>query len=254
VDYPKPSKWDEIVAQIKDKAAKVPVLVRSDFALVYLGIALIIFNRPLAYLLGISSRFSILIGISAFLPTILPRVSGLMTARLARTSNYENFEAEAKLELNRVIAGINGIDDLPGMMLANKKQMDAYEALVRSQRECLHRASRIAMAASFSAVGGGLLIAILSEDSATKYAVAAMAAAGAATGGYITRAFIRAQQSAQVQLGSYFQQPLVQSYLLAAERIVSMMSVEVRDDQYRLVLRSVLAQAENASGPGTALE
>jgi hypothetical protein len=254
VDYPKPSKWEGLVAQIKTKAAKVPVLVRSDFALVYLGIALIIFNRPLGYLLGISSRFSILIGILAFLPTIFPRVSGLMTARLARVSHYENFEAEAKDELNKAIADINGIDDLPGLMLANKKQMDAYEALVRSQRESSHRASLIAMAASFCAVGAGLLVAVLSEDSATKYAAAAMAAAGAAAGGYIARTFIRAQQSAQDQMRFHVQQPLVQSYLLAAERIISMMSADVRDDQYKRILRSALAQAENVSCPRNVTE
>jgi hypothetical protein len=115
VDYPKPSKWEELVAQIKTKAAKVPVLVRSDFAF------------------GISSRFTILIGILAFLPTVFPRISGLMTARLARVSHYENFEAEAKVELNKAIAGIKGIDDLPGLMLANKKQMDAYVGGLRHQ-------------------------------------------------------------------------------------------------------------------------
>lgn len=252
--YPKPSKWEEFVAKIKAKAAKVPVLVRSDFALVYLGIALIIFNRPLAYVLGISSRFSILIGIVAFLPTILPRISGLLTARLARVSSYENSEAEAKDELNRAIAGINGIDDLPGLMLANKKQMDAYEALVRSQRESSHRASLIATAASFCVVGAGLFVTVLSEDSATKYAAAAMTAAVAAAGGYIAGAFIRAQQVAQGQLRFYFQEPLIQSYLLAAERIISMMSAEVRDDQYQLVLRSALAQAENISCPRNVTE
>ncbi len=247
VDYPKPSKWDEFVAQIKAKAKVIPVLVRSDFALIYLGIALIVFNRPLAYLLGISSRFSILIGIVAFLPSILPRVSGLITARLARVSHYETFEAEAHDELNKAIAGINGIDDLPGLMLANKKQLDAYEALVRSQRESSHRASLITMAASFCVVGAGLFVAVLSEDSSTKYAAAAMAAAAAAAGGYIARTFIRAQQGAQDQMRLYFQRPLVQSYLLAAERIIGMMSAEVRDDQYQMVLRSALVQAENVS-------
>ncbi len=253
VDFPKPSKWEGLVSRIKAKA-KIPVFVKSDFALVYLGIVLIIFNRPLAYLLGISSRFTILIGMLAFLSSIFPRVSGLMTARLAKVSHYENFEAEAKDELNKAIAGINGIDDLPGLMLANKKKTDAYEALVRSQRESAHRASLIAMAASFCVVGAGLVVAVLSEDSSTKYAAAAMAAATAAAGGYIARIFIRVQQGAQDQMRLYFQQPLVQRYLLAAERIIGMMSAEVRDEQYQLVLRSALAQAENVSCPGNVTE
>jgi hypothetical protein len=81
-----------------------------------------------------------------------------------------------------------------------------------------------------------------------------MAAAGAAAGGYIARTFIRAQQSVQDQMRFHVQQPLVQSYLLAAERIISMMSADVRDDQYTRILRSALAQAENVSCPRNVTE
>jgi hypothetical protein len=246
VDYPKPAGWGELITRIKAKA-RMPGFASSRFVLICLGIILIVFNRPLAAILGISPHFSILLGILAFVPSIIPRVSGLMTVRLARVGHYESLEAEAKAELKRAIESIKGTDDLPGLMLANKTQMDAYDALLRSRGESSHRASLVAMAAGLSVVAAGLLIAVLSEDSATKYSVAVMAAVGMATGGYIARTFIRVQQSSQDQMQCYFRQPLVQSYLLAAERIISLMPADVRDDQYKLVLQAALAQAENVS-------
>jgi Na+/melibiose symporter-like transporter len=125
--------------------------------------------------------------------------------------------------------------------------MDAYEALVRAQAESSHRASLVALAAALLVIGAGLLIALVSEDSATKHSAAVMAAAGATTCGFIAWNFIRAQQRALDQMRCYLQQPLVQSYLLAAERIIGMMSNKSRDEQYKLILQSALAQTENVS-------
>jgi hypothetical protein len=246
VNFPNLIGWDDLLTRVKAKS-QTSVLASPSFVSMYVGFVLILFNRPLADFLGISSRFSLLLGILAFVPIIISRLSVPMAARLKLTkvTHYEDIEAAAKAERDKAIDDIKGTGDLPGLMLANKKQMDAYEALVRSQGESSHRASLVALAATLLVVGAGLLVALVSEDSATKYSAAAMAAAGAATCGFIARNFIRAQQRAQDQMHSYLQQPLVQSYLLTAERIIGMMSNDSKDEQYKLILQSALAQTEH---------
>lgn len=248
VNFPKLLGWEEISTRMKAKT-QTSVFGSPTFVSMYVGFVLILFNRPLADFLGISPRFSLLLGILAFLPIIVSRLSSPVTARLklAKVSHYEDIEAAAKAERDKAIDDIKGTGDLPGLMLANKRQMDAYEALVRSQAESSHRASLVALAAALLVIGAGLLIALVSEDSATKHAAAVMAAAGAATCGFVAWNFIRAQQRNLDQMRSYLQQPLVQSYLLAAERIIGMMSNESKDEQYKRILQSALAQTENVS-------
>ncbi|WP_280252988.1 TRADD-N-associated membrane domain-containing protein [Nocardia abscessus] len=170
-------------------------------------------------------------------------------------SYFESYSNWAQLirsaisgELAKSVEDIEGVDDLMGLMLANRKQMDAYDAIVRSQGSSSHRASLGAMAAGLIMVSVGLSVALLANESSTKYSAALIAATGTVTGGFIAQTFIRVQKSAQDQMRYYFQQPLVHSYLLTAERLAVQLPPEVRAERYQLLIDTALDQARNVTG------
>ena len=69
---------------------------------------------------------------------------------------------------------------------------------------------------------------------------------GGALSGFLSRTYIRVYERALQQLNQYFNQPLLNSYLLSAERIIGEMSVEARDCAYEAVLQRLLE-----SGPAS---
>jgi len=158
----------------------------------------------------------------------------------ARADYYEQV---ARGEVDLAIKDILGPGDLMGLIKANRKQMDAYEDLARSHAETSYRASLLAMTAGLLLIVTGVAVAILPNSTSTKYAAAIVTAVGAATGGYISRTFLTVQRGATEQMDYYFQQPLVQSYLLSAERLVSQMPAESRGSQLELVVEAALMQA-----------
>lgn len=149
----------------------------------------------------------------------------------------------ARLELELAIRGIHGPNDLLGMIQANRKQMDAYDAQARAQGSTSHWISMVAMIVGLGIVAAGLWIAVAADQTATKYSAAIVAAVGTATGGYIARTFIRLNSAVQDQVRYYFEQPLVQSYLLTAERAIALMPEEERSNQYRVLMEAALHQA-----------
>lgn len=96
---------------------------------------------------------------------------------------------------------------LIGLMRANRKQMDAYDALARSQAETSYRMAQIAMGIGLVMIIVGVMVAVLADTPSIKYAASLVTAVGAATGGYIARTFVAVQQAASKQMNFYFRQP-----------------------------------------------
>jgi hypothetical protein len=93
-------------------------------------------------------------------------------------------------------------------------------------------------------LSAGVAIAIFAHSNATKYAAAIITACGAAVGGYVTRTFISVHLHASDQMNFYFRQPLVQSYLLSAERLVQGLPEQVKTEQISRILASAMAQID----------
>ncbi|WP_067671742.1 TRADD-N-associated membrane domain-containing protein [Nocardia miyunensis] len=150
---------------------------------------------------------------------------------------------QARAELESAIKDIHGPNDLLGLIQANRKQMDAYDAQARTQGSTSHWISIAAMIIGLGIVAAGFWIAVAADQAATKYSAAIVAAVGTATGGYIAQTFIRLNSSTQDQVRYYFEQPLVQSYLLTAERFVTQMPESERPKQYQALVEAALKQA-----------
>jgi hypothetical protein len=147
---------------------------------------------------------------------------------------------------------VKGTGDLLGLMNANRKQMDAYDSLARSQAAFSYHTSQIAMGIGLALVVSGVIIVILSDNNSTKYAAAIITAAGGATGAYLSRTFLAVQRAAAVQMNFYFEQPLIQSYILAAERLLEKVSEDRKSQALETIIAATLSRVALTSSASTA--
>lgn len=110
---------------------------------------------------------------------------------------------------------------LPALLRYNRDQMALYHQIATSQARVAGRNSQTAIAIGFLALVAGSIVAIVSNDAATKLITGGLAALGGIFSGYIARTFFVAQDKAIGQLYKYWEQPLTTSYILMAERVTN---------------------------------
>ena len=123
-----------------------------------------------------------------------------------------------------------------------------------AQAEDAHRAGFFAMTAGLALIAAGIIVALVTDVAATKYSAALITAAGVATSGYIAETFIRVREQSAHQMTYYFQQPLVQSYLLTAERLADRLPEERQVQQIEAILKTALGQTVGAGEDAPASE
>jgi hypothetical protein len=152
----------------------------------------------------------------------------LPTLRQARREQRE-VEALARETVAESADELDDAKDLVALIKANRRQMSAYDVLAQAQANTAFRNSQLAMAAGLIVLVGGAIVAIAAPELATKVATASLTAIGGALSGFIARTFLQTYSNAIRQLNFYFQQPLITSYLLTAQRLIS----ELSDGQAR---------------------
>ncbi|GGK32619.1 TRADD-N-associated membrane domain-containing protein [Nocardia camponoti] len=162
---------------------------------------------------------------------------------IAALEDSASKSAGAREALNQAVENVSSPNDLLKLMEVNRRQMEAYDIQARSQGRTSHWSSLLAMTAGLGIVAVGMWIAVTADETATKYAAAIIAAVGTGTGGYIAKTFIQVNTTAQQHVRFYFEQPLVQSYLLTAERVIERLPESERGPQYALVVAAALGQA-----------
>ncbi|NJC69122.1 hypothetical protein HC031_05220 [Planosporangium thailandense] len=115
-------------------------------------------------------------------------------------------------------------------------QMNNYDAIARGQAASSYLASLGAMLAGLALLATGILIAYFATNASTKYAAAFLTAVGSITGGYISKTFLSVQERATKQLSYYFQQPLIQSYVLMAERLTQNLDKEEQNHAIKSII------------------
>jgi hypothetical protein len=120
--------------------------------------------------------------------------------------------------------------DLAALIKANRKQMEAYDVLARGQANTAFRNTQLAMAAGLLVLFVGAIIAIATPNTTSKITTATLTAIGGLLSGYIARTFLQTYFRAIRQLNFYFQQPLINSYLLTAQRLIKEMSTRSERD------------------------
>lgn len=151
--------------------------------------------------------------------------------------------AKAEEELKRLSEAVTADDDLPSLSLlieTNRQEILRYHGQTRNQ-------ANLSFFAGMAAMGVGLLvlvaggIAIFNTSNVTRIAAAtALTAVGSGLSGFIGATFMRAHDRALAQLNFYFQQPVVVSYFLAAERLADGTPERKADILERIIDRSLM--------------
>ncbi|MEU4417364.1 TRADD-N-associated membrane domain-containing protein [Nocardia salmonicida] len=171
-------------------------------------------------------------------------VVGLLATRWLR----DRKERQSRDAVDRAIAKVTDPFDLMQLMEVNRRQMEVYDDQARNQSSTSHWTALGAMVAGLSIVGFGIGVAANADSDATKFATAIIAAVGTTVGGYIAKTFITLNSSTQEQVRYYFEQPLVASYLITAERFIARMPEEDRPEQYRRLVQAAMDQAAAVKG------
>ncbi|VFA81080.1 Uncharacterised protein [Gordonia paraffinivorans] len=144
---------------------------------------------------------------------------------------------------------------LPALWEVTQKRLDYYHQIATSQARTSFRNAQAAMVIGFVLLAVFAALAAAADTTAAAAVTGALGAVAAALAGFISRTFVRSQESSAGHLRSYFDQPLEFSRYLAAERLLS--SVQHLDGQQRAViladlLRTVIAPGGGAGADGAA--
>jgi hypothetical protein len=171
-------------------------------------------------IVGVS--FGIVAGLSAVCALVLP---SLMAAR----REQRDVEKEARDAVAESADQLGDARDLVALIKANRKQMSAYDVLVQAQAKTAFRNAQFAMGAGLLVLLFGAIVALSSAELQAKIVTATLTTIGGALAGFIAKTFLDTYRRSIQQLNFYFQQPLITSYLLAAQRLVNELSGARKD-------------------------
>ena len=151
---------------------------------------------------------------------------------------YENLERQ-KLATSEP----NG--ELQSLIAVNRGDMRAYQELARAQARTSYRWSLAAAGAALTMLIGGAVVVIAVDSTLDKAAIAGLTGLTGALASYVARTYLRIYERSQQQLNFYFEQPLLMSYVLQAERLAA----RVEDPEERAaVLKQVIGRLVDAAG------
>lgn len=136
--------------------------------------------------------------------------------------------AEAQQELEQAERNAHAANalGLESLWDVTQKRLDYYHTLATAQAEVSFRHSQRAVIGGFGALVVALLVATFSGSTGAAVASGLVGVAGAALAGYLSKTFLRTQETTSAQLRSYFSQPLTFSQHLAAERLLNLLDGE----------------------------
>ena len=167
------------------------------------------------------------------------------------TDEQEQREQNATVAVEEAAAQVQEANMDPAALFEfNRKDIERYHIQTRGQASKSFTMSLITMSIGFIVLVAGAAIAIRlpATEIETKIVTAVLTVTGTALASYIGRTFIRAHERALIQLNYYFQQPVVMSYVLTAERLVAQKlgKSDKRDDVVLEIIREVLSAARGS--------
>lgn len=134
---------------------------------------------------------------------------------------------------------------------ATQTRLDYYHQIATSQSQRSFQYGQFAALAGFGVVVVSAIAAALSASTGAAIAAAITGVAGGGLGGYIGATFMRAQESATVQLRAYFDQPLELSRVLAAERLLDRLDEDHLQQSLQEIIRAIVVSPAATDGSVT---
>jgi hypothetical protein len=201
------------------------------------------------------TRLIVCLGLSAGAFLLLV-ASGVGPTLMEARRQQREAERDARDEAAAAADELDDANDLVALIKANRKQMTAYDVLAQAQAKTAFRNSQIAMTAGLLVLLVGAVIAISTPTLTSKIAATTLTAIGGAVAGFIAKTFLGTYFRAVQQLNFYFQQPLINSYVLTAQRLIRDLSSAQRDPALAKVIGRItdaLIRPSDVTTRGSAL-
>jgi hypothetical protein len=140
---------------------------------------------------------------------------------------------------------------LPALWEVTHSRLDLYHEIATGQARRSFLTAQVAIAAGFVLLIVFAVLAAGTHTTAGAITTAALGAVSAALAGYISRTFVRSQESAAAHLRAYFDQPLEFSKYLAAERLLAT-NADLDGDKQAAILTALVQAIVVPSPPASA--
>jgi len=160
----------------------------------------------------------------------------------------ENFEFDQRIAAERelhaqALEKLKQASELATLMEVNQDQIKTYHDIVTEQADKSFKSSRVAMRVGMlllvcAAVGGAFV-----PVEQVRWFIGALAAFSTLLSGYLSKTYLTLYKEAIGQLNRYFDQPVLNGYYLAAERLVGKLGDEHQDEVRKQVISEILVNS-----------
>lgn len=175
---------------------------------------------------------------------VVALVSWLITRRQYMKNQNEGFAAQLKAQEEyhqQALEKLRRTTELATLMELNQGQIGEYHRIVTDQADKAFKSSRTAMGVGLfllvCAAFGGVYVSL--EE--IRWFIAALAAFSTLLSGYLSRTYMILYRESISQLNRYFDQPVLNSYYLTAERLTQSLDREHVVEVRRQIIDEVLA-------------
>lgn len=162
--------------------------------------------------------------------------------RAERRAIHESMASHRELA-EKQIAELKTVSSLGMLLDLNQGQIDEYHRIATYQADRSFRSSQRAMWIGLLVIVACFVAGLYLPTAEAKVFVGALAAVGAALSGFLNRTYLHMYRQTLGQLNRYFDQPVLTSYYLTAERLTE----DLPDDQRHEMRRSIIGQVLQTS-------
>ncbi|SEM56179.1 hypothetical protein [Streptacidiphilus jiangxiensis] len=142
---------------------------------------------------------------------------------------------------------------LENLFALNQKQIADYHLIATVQAAQSFRSARLAMWAGLGVIVACCSVGLIVQAAEAKVFLGAVAAVGAALSGYLNRTYLNMYGQTLAQLNRFFEQPVLSSSYLTAERLAKGLSDDPESEVRRQIVAQVLAaSAQMSKSPAAA--
>ncbi|WP_405956411.1 hypothetical protein [Streptomyces phaeochromogenes] len=177
----------------------------------------------------------------------------LITRRQYMANQNKGFTAKLKAQEEyhqQALEKLRKTTELATLMELNQGQIGEYHRIVTDQADKAFRSSRTAMGVGLfllvCAAFGGVYVPL--EE--IRWFIAALAAFSTLLSGYLSRTYMILYRESITQLNRYFDQPVLNSYYLTAERLTQSLDREHVVEIRRQIINEVLATSSRLGAKG----
>ncbi|MCZ2402197.1 hypothetical protein IV498_03125 [Paenarthrobacter sp. Z7-10] len=143
-------------------------------------------------------------------------------------------------ELRKVMESGQGNLQLPRLFDLNRRQLDQYQDLTKSQQHVAFVLTWCAAVGAFLVLIAGSILALRVGDE-DKFITGGLTALGTILSTFLGKTFFEGHREAMKQLNYYYAEPSLTGRLLAAERILDQLPSESRSEYVAALITRILA-------------